>query len=302
MFKFKCGQTRTISALVTPGQTKVRTNVWYCKSWNCDKCRQKKAKNYAKRTFDIFAGEKVRFFTVTMDRHLSRPDAWREISSCWNRFRTAFVKRYGKTKFVRVLEPQPNSDYPHYHILINRYIPASWLQRELKSAGFGKIYDIRYITSMDAFNYVLKYLKKGWPKGMGSRIATEIGARRYNTSRENLPKKTVSEHYKLLGFAGNPQLALLGVDNITRILAERGVLHVRHDTTGTAIFDSYSNVFASGCSRRSELVCDYTPEEVIFSYLARVLHGIRHSSYERRPGALDWREITRTLHGRGFLA
>jgi len=122
-------------------------------------------------------------FTVTMSHDNGIDQAWDSIKPAWNRFRTAFTKRFGKLRYVAILEPQPQSGYPHLHVLIDRFIPWGWCDAELQRAGFGSIKDFAYIRGRACFEYVCKYLRKPWPHEQGARAAVVRRMRRVSYSR-----------------------------------------------------------------------------------------------------------------------
>lgn len=149
-----------------------------CNSWLCPYCRKKKAHKFSKATDAYFQDAPLVLLTITMDRTLDLWHSWAKISGNWNRFRTALARRIGRFRFIRVLEPQSKSQYPHYHILLDRTIQRRTIAPLLARAGFGKIFDIRKITDGGGKFYVKKYLKKAWGDGQGLEAAVGLGARR----------------------------------------------------------------------------------------------------------------------------
>jgi len=159
-----------------------------CKSWACPRCAKARAKRLARRVLAWSGGKQLSLFTVTMAHDVPVECAWGEISACWNRWRTAYVKKYGRLRFVRILEPQPRSQYPHLHVLVDRYIDWDWNEQELERAGFGSIKDIARIDGPAAFHYVLKYLRKVWPEGPGAMTSLDLRQRRFSASRDCGPE------------------------------------------------------------------------------------------------------------------
>lgn len=138
-----------------------------CRSWSCPRCSRKKSRQFAGATFAHFEGSKhVTVMTLTLSGGFSKPDTFKHIASSWNRLRTLMVKTFGKFKYVKVLEFH-KSGKPHYHILLNRFIPQRWLSARAARAGFGRICDIRHIDDRGGFYYVLKYLRKFNPDHPG---------------------------------------------------------------------------------------------------------------------------------------
>ncbi len=69
-------------------------------------------------------------------------------------------RKYGVSpKYIRVLEFQQNGN-PHFHILIDRYIPQSWLSAAWSNIGGGRIVDVRYVDLHNISRYLSKYLTK----------------------------------------------------------------------------------------------------------------------------------------------
>ena len=302
MFRLVCGETQILSLSEEKNFVKVYKSTLRCKSWTCPKCRAKKAKRYAKRTFDMFQGvEHVRFLTVTFDRSRGLLETWIEAAKCWNRFRTAFVKRYGKVKYCRVVEPQRDG-YPHYHILLDRYIPPGWLTRELKSAGFGKIRHIRLITSKEAFYYVLKYLKKEWRKTMADEILKQITIRRYNTSREVGEDKETKGRFNFICFATGNQCVDWQMERITEILAEGGIAYAGKRGPNCTLYYRFGDVPPNRCRGLPQISRIYPEVNDLKSYLVRKLNAIRPSPFNISPGALPWPKIAWKAYVRGRLS
>lgn len=154
-----------------------------CRSWSCPYCSRKKARRFAAATAEYLRGKRLRLLTLTMDRRHSLSASWREIGPAWNRLLTLMRRDFGRVSFVRVVEPQPRSGFPHYHILVDKFIPARWLKRYLVSCGFGKIFDIQGIQGNQSRKYISKYLRKPWPVNDGSDFAIIAGVRRISGSR-----------------------------------------------------------------------------------------------------------------------
>jgi len=154
-----------------------------CKTWLCPRCSKKRARFYAERVFAGFEQSKVSLLTLTMDHRPGFDAAWDSIKPAWNRFRTAFTARFGRLRYVCVLEPQPGSGFPHLHVLVDRYLPWEWLNAECERAGFGRIKDITYVRGYAAYGYVLKYLRKPWSNDAGTQAAVLRRMRRFTSSK-----------------------------------------------------------------------------------------------------------------------
>lgn len=302
MSKFVCGQTHVITLEETEKGAIVRKIPLKCKSWTCDKCRVKKAKKYSERTFRLFQGvPHVRFLTVTFDRSRSLRETWEFAPVAWNRFRTAFTKKYGKTRFVRVVEPQKDG-YPHYHILLDRYIPAGWLTRELKSAGFGPIRDIQLISSRDGFYYVLKYLRKKWRKTKADEILKYLTVRRYSSSRSDNDDGRPERRMGLISFAGSSECADLQMEKITQILAKEGFAYAGRDGPNSIIYYSFGNFHPDRYCGLSQISRIYPEVVDLRTCVLREFHGIMRAPLNLKPGALPWHRLAWKAYARGRLA
>lgn len=286
--QFVCGHTRVLSYAEEGHKAQIYSRIWRCKSWDCPTCARKKARKYSNRTFEMFRGEKVILLTVTMDRSQDIETAWASITANWNRFRTAFVKRFGKLKFVRVVEPQPKSGYPHFHILINRYIPQAWLTKELASAGFGKIKDIKRVTGEQAFYYVTKYLRKPWPDTVGAAIAKRIHIRRYNTSRGVSEGPRTLKRYRLVGFTDGPDSANALRSRITEALHTEGVVLVGLDEHWSGEIDCSYFILGDGLPRGVGVNSCMEESAQRYHNLLKTLGFLDCQRPKYSPGQSDW--------------
>ena len=132
-----------------------------CKSWSCPRCAKRKSREIAHRARAAFVHEHMRFLTVTIKPRPSQAEALTHTNRAWNRLRTNIVRTFGKVKYFKVLEPQPSTGMPHFHVLLNRYLPSHWLNVALVRAGFGPIFKIKDVRSELCYGYVVKYLGKG---------------------------------------------------------------------------------------------------------------------------------------------
>jgi hypothetical protein len=133
-----------------------------CKSWDCPHCSKIKADQYKVRMQPLFDSTQLWMYTFTFYHKRSEFEVWSEVSTAWNRFRTAATKKFGGFNYVRILEHHHASDYPHLHCLIDKRFTDVWLAAELKAAGFGYQCTVKEVTSTGAAVYVTKYLTKQW--------------------------------------------------------------------------------------------------------------------------------------------
>ncbi len=132
-----------------------------CNSWSCPTCAKKKANAISHKARLNFEGKRLRLLTLTIRPMASLPSAISLINAAWNRLRLKLNRKYGKIKYLKVMEVQPGTGMPHFHVLVDKYLDSTWLNVAVPSSGFGQIYDIRQVRSELVFQYVLKYLRKG---------------------------------------------------------------------------------------------------------------------------------------------
>jgi hypothetical protein len=179
-----------------------------CKSWDCPVCSQKKIQQIRARAFNgpIVQQAEIpgyrakftqKFLTLTYPgqdfRSRFTPEqALEQMSSSWNKLRTAIKKKYGKFQYFKILEPQKDG-YPHFHILlvgkniahksILQYIENLWRDHYLM--GFVRL---NVITNdvKHGIRYATKYLTKGEQLPEGQRRNIKRYARLFTASRGSL--------------------------------------------------------------------------------------------------------------------
>ena len=157
------------------------------------------------------------------------------IKAMWRKFRVPISRFLGKTlSFIWVMELQKNGR-AHLHVLIDAYLPQSWVSAKWSKYGGGYIVDVREISSAKAAaGYVSKYLAKSLDGGLPDR------ERRYGKSKniKLFEKKDT----------GNWDLVPWGFDAIRNNRKEL-VLETEYDEYGNPI------IF------RAEREIDYDPEK-----------------------------------------
>lgn len=133
-----------------------------CKAWSCPICGPRKLKRYRYSIGRIAQERKLdRFLTLTLDP--SKCDievSVKHIRNSWNKFRIYFKRKYKVTlTFITVVEFH-KSGYAHMHILLDRYIPQSWISISWEAIGGGKIVFIKKIDQHRIASYMTKYLTK----------------------------------------------------------------------------------------------------------------------------------------------
>jgi hypothetical protein len=131
----------------------------HCKSWSCPVCRKRKARWIEEQIHQHFADGDVYLLTLTYFQNRSKKDVWNSLGPSWNRLSTYIRKKFGKFKYIRIVEPH-KSNYPHLHIILNRYIDTKIAFKYLTSQGFGWNMSLKKITVKSARLYVAKYLSK----------------------------------------------------------------------------------------------------------------------------------------------
>ena len=151
-----------------------------CKCWKCPRCGPKKAKQLRYTT--IQAAQKLnlkRLLTLTLDpaKLPNDADSIRYLKECWSKFRVYLGRKYQtKVSFIAFMEIQKNGR-AHLHILVDRYMPQTWVSQAWQSVGGGRIVDIRVVDIHRVALYVSKYLTKNLLDELPPR------ARRYSCSR-----------------------------------------------------------------------------------------------------------------------
>jgi hypothetical protein len=123
--------------------------------------------------------------------------------SVWKRFRARMWKgeidssgnhRLYRFRYLAVVEWDSGTNRPHFHILIDRFLPASLVRRHWSESGGGVQVHFSYIPnhtrSRRAVQYVLKYITKSLTSAIS-------GCRRWMVSNGILPpiKKSAEGEY-----------------------------------------------------------------------------------------------------------
>ena len=153
-----CGRF-TIRGTPVTGATRFhRVN---CKCWKCSFCGPKKAKRYKRAIRQVAETRQLRrLLTLTLDPKKIEGDPVRYLNRLFAMLRVYLRRRYGEApQYIRILEFQENEN-PHFHILIDRFIPRSWIKAAWVAIGGGYMVDIRYVKINKVAPYVSKYLTK----------------------------------------------------------------------------------------------------------------------------------------------
>jgi hypothetical protein len=160
-----------------------------CKCWNCSFCGPRKAKRYKRAIRQAAEKHQLRrFLTLTLDPAKVAGDPVCFLNAVFAKFRVYLCRRFGTSPlYIRVLEFQKNGN-PHFHILIDRYIPYEWIKASWTGVGGGRFVDIRYVDLHHVSRYLSKYLTKELL------LSAPLRSRRVTTSRGiKLFEKALSE-------------------------------------------------------------------------------------------------------------
>jgi hypothetical protein len=169
-----------------------------CKSWDCPTCRRVKSRFYKRVIRDLFEGQQLYFYTLTYYHSSSPREAWKTYNRAWNRFRTTVTQRYGEMRYVRVLECHKQTNYPHLHVITDKYIPPAEYGKLAVSSGFGWSNNWARIDNKAAAGYVSKYLTKEWPRSDSSTLRREFSLRIITGSAGLFRKPPKFNPWKLL--------------------------------------------------------------------------------------------------------
>ena len=153
-----------------------------CKCWACSVCGPRRAAKYAIRIRQAAERLQLRtLLTLTLDpSKLKGEESTAYINGVFADFRVYLRRRLGRAPlYIRVLEYQQNGN-AHIHVLLNCYLPQSWISETWAALGGGKIVDIKRVDIHRVSHYLSKYLTKQMlmcaPKG-ARRVTTSKGIR-----------------------------------------------------------------------------------------------------------------------------
>src|SRR5207244_6628352 len=102
-----------------------------------------------------------RFLTLTLDpRLMDHEDPVSYINNAFAKWRIYLKRKLGAlVVYVRILEFQKNGN-PHFHILVDRFIPHALIQSTWQAAVGGGVVFIEYVDINRISSYLSKYLTK----------------------------------------------------------------------------------------------------------------------------------------------
>jgi len=159
-----------------------QTAPFRCNSWECYCCSHKMRSNLIEE-LDRLVDERPelrRLLTLTLDPAKApenQAEQHRYLTDRFNALRTELKDRFPDLSYVWIRE-EGESNNPHLHLLVDRYLEQSELSRLASRVGLGHIVDIRRVNARNAAKYLTKYLTKGAFYGLPD------GTRRYGSSAD----------------------------------------------------------------------------------------------------------------------
>jgi hypothetical protein len=96
-----------------------------------------------------------KFFTLTMDRGLTKEKCWDTIRYVWTNTRRGLRRDYPNFLFVSILEAHKDG-YPHIHGFTNTWIKTEEWSRRFSACGGGEVAWVEKVKSGDITEYVSK--------------------------------------------------------------------------------------------------------------------------------------------------
>jgi len=113
-----------------------------------------------KKLKDAVGTDSIRLMTLTTRNVGQAQDvALSIIAKDWDTLLKRMKRRFGKIKYFRIVQFHKNG-LPHLHIIIDKYIPHSWLSAAWSDIHNSPIVDIRHKDNHHAVNYITRYISK----------------------------------------------------------------------------------------------------------------------------------------------
>jgi len=153
-----------------------------CGSWDCYCCAHRMRMNFIEELERLVEErpELRRFLTLTLNPDKAPSDTDEQHSYLTERFnalRTELNDRYDDLSYIWVRE-EGESDNPHLHLIVDRYLPQNELSVLAGRVGLGEVVNIKRISARNMAKYLTKYLTKG------SMANLPKHARRYGSSAD----------------------------------------------------------------------------------------------------------------------
>lgn len=150
------------ASIVKHGDGFNAAKILYCRSWQCEICRPRRARQLVAQAI---RGKANKFLTLTVSEASgSDPvDRCRNLIKAWRKLRELIIKEWSPDglPFLCVIEAQKNGE-PHLHIMCRMpYVPQAWISQQMERLIGAPIVDIRDVKSKRKLaNYVAKYCGK----------------------------------------------------------------------------------------------------------------------------------------------
>lgn len=137
---------------------------FHCGSWHCESCASIKVERV---TGDLvrsaYTNNLTKHLTLTLDPEKIEGDPWTYINKVWAKMRVYLSRlsknRHRRLKWQKVVQIQPQTGYPHFHIMLSEYIPFKWLKESWQALGGGSVY-IRAVKIDNIRGFVKGYFTK----------------------------------------------------------------------------------------------------------------------------------------------
>ena len=176
---------------------------FHCGSWHCESCAPVKVENVtANLVRSAYQNDLARHLTLTLDPKKVVGDPWDFIQNTWNKMRVYLwrlsKRRHRRLKWQKIVQIQPNTGFPHYHIMLSQVIPVKWAMKAWKAVGGGSVY-IRYVKIDSLGAFVKGYFTK---QVLGFDFPRR--KRRYSTSRNIKLARPKQEGWQLHQWLDRP--------------------------------------------------------------------------------------------------
>jgi len=182
-----CGYLTAVGTVTRDGVVNKAYARMYCKKWSCPDCGPWMARKLQRNIASAALEHRLdRMLTLTLDpKRIKTADPIGHIWKTWQKFRVYLQRKFKESiSYVCVLELH-KSGLPHLHILIDRFIPQTWISNRWERLGGGRVVDIRKLKNLEnAAWYLSKYLSKDAMRRVPK------GKRRFSKSRNiSFPKR-----------------------------------------------------------------------------------------------------------------
>jgi len=156
----QCGQFAVIIRQPTPLGTCYVQYRTRCGSRFCSACSSQKSTEWQRKIIGSFAQKKCIMITLTFDDRA--PDPFIDpayYSRVWDTFVKRLRRKYPALCYARIVE-LTRKGRPHFHVLVDRYIPQRYVSWAFSNCGGGTIAYCQYVDPGRSAKYVTKYVTK----------------------------------------------------------------------------------------------------------------------------------------------